>query len=688
MCQGASEQVRPSSIHRLKLNRRSLLIQAARAGVGAAALALVGCAATEVAFDERQRQTDSQDRRQPEGRRQGDRGQSHSREEVVERVERTATQEHDSTSTSRFDPLELRQQHHWRELQSIAVRHGPVRPGGEISIDAPGPREWSPFTEVVEAVDDVGLGGPGHFLPLLYSQLLTTDAAENTSPHRTTVTGDLATTWEWPDEVTLLFRIQDGVVWPDREPTYGRPLVASDIAITYEAFRAPERAQSGSLEVVRRIEANDVDDTLTFHLSNPAVYLMNKMTSPWHVIVPRELVHEPSLIDWSNASRGTGPFTLFLSAPGREWRLKRNPSYFKHDSASGIQLPYLDAIRSFDYVNRRFHRGQSNAKSWQREVWRTGKLHSVRLPDGMTEALQALEFNSEAMLQVTPPRPSGGLHFLYRTVQNGPYADARVRRALSMALDRGAFSREMFDGFAAYDCRQNWTFFRSAAGADDLREWPWEPTDLGPMATQDAQTAAALLRSAGYSEEAPLVLNLDVPPALSPASTELPVYEQTMATALAQQQWEHSLGGLVDVRPIEQHWKPTVERPGWTRFDRFPDDAADVVFGPTNRIFDVDPDDLAHGELHSKGKSNWSGIAAADLDGWAEAQREAVDPLERADLLEKIRAKSLEEAYRIFLVNPYKVSARTPNVFNLYNTYYADSLELAPKQLERTWIGA
>ena len=672
-----------------RLSRRQLLAVSARAGVGAVGLSLLGCAEAEPVSDDPQPEVASSQAREPQEQQQFDFGLPRSVTEAVRQADQALEQDQPPqiSESETFDPQVLRERYHWRHLQSLPGQDSQPQPGGELRIDAPGVREWSPFREPVEPVDDIGLGGPGHFLPLLYSQLVTTQVDDQTNPYRTNVAGDLASRWEWPDELTLVFHLQQGVLWPDREPTFGRLLTASDVRITHDAFREPGRRQAETYDAVLRTEANDNSHTFKVHLSRPAAYLLNKMTSPWHVVVPQELVADPTLIDWSNSSRGSGPYRLFLSAPGSEWRLKRNPTYFRRDPTSGAQLPFLDVIRASDYLDRRGGpQGESDALSWQTEEWKSGELHGVRLSDGMAEAQYALDANPNSVFQVTPPRPSGGLHFWFRSVQDGPFADVRVRRALSMALDREAFAREMFAGFAAYDCRQNWTFSSSSEDSDEMREWPWDRGELGPVVANDPSESAALLRAAGYENDSPLVLNLDVPPALSPWGTELPVYDQTTATLLAAEHWQEALGGLVSVHRREQEWRVTFESSSWTRFDRFPDDEAEIVFGLRNRVYDADPDDLAYAELHSNGRANSSGISDPEIDEWSVAQREALDPAERAVFLERIRLKTLEEAWRIFLVNPYHVRARAANVFNLLNTYYADSLELAPKQLERTWI--
>ena len=69
----------------------------------------------------------------------------------------------------------------------------------------------------------------------------------------------------------------------------------------------------------------------------------------------------------------------------------------------------------------------------------------------------------------------------------------------------------------------------------------------------------------------------------------------------------------------------------------------------------------------------------------AEAQRQALDPLERSDLLEQIRQREAEEVWRLHLVNPYALSVRREYVFDKVDTYFAKSIEQRPRQLERVW---
>jgi len=112
----------------------------------------------------------------------------------------------------------------------------------------------------------------------------------------------------------------------------------------------------------------------------------------------------------------------------------------------------------------------------------------------------------------------------------------RVRMALSMALHRGNLSALMYEGLAAPDAAQNWTFFRdSDDSSGGLREWPWEEDESGAAWQYDPNQALALLSSAAYSEAQPLTLSVNMPPALSPGGNPCDPGAQRIAEFVAQQ---------------------------------------------------------------------------------------------------------------------------------------------------------
>ena len=413
------------------------------------------------------------------------------------------------------DPIDWRTRFHWSKLGALPGHASRPRYGGELQIDAPSTESWSPVSSSNRRYPG---GHPfGSLLPLLYSQLVTIDADDFANAHRTNVGGDLATGWEWPDATTVLFQLHEGVSWPEMAPADGRALTAEDVKVAHDALRAEGAREASTYEAVEQIEADDAAHIVTFRLARPAAYLLNKMTAPSHVIAPPEVLADPDQINWVRDSIGTGPFTLGYSSGVGKWSVTRNPSYFKRDAATGAQLPYLDAVSSVDLL---FGELAPSRESTRLGEWQAGRLQSVRLTR-TAEAEQALDAHPDAVLQVTPPTPGQAPLLTFRSLDGGPYRDARVRRALSMALDRTELAASVYDGFAAPDCGQHWAFVEDAASDWGFREWPWELSELGAPYQLDIDTAHALLSSAGYDAAAPLTIRIDAPPPPGPGGASV-----------------------------------------------------------------------------------------------------------------------------------------------------------------------
>ena len=673
------------------------------AGVGALGMALVGCgedmeggsrgpaddqpSAQAQADRTRDRQSRAVLTQQDFDQEQGeDQQQAQPRQPDGAQTDGTPQQSSPTASPLErtVNPLEWRERYHWRQLAAL---HDPVRTptiGGTLTIESAAVSSWDPFAAWEPELD---AARSGHLLPLVYRRLVELDVSDRSDAHRTLVQGDLAAGWEWLDVTTLNFALRPGTRWPGGSPTEGRPLDAADIALSYDGLKQPGLRQAPIYEAVERIEADPGagDGAVVFHLREPSAPLLNQMTSPWHVVLPAEIVSGAQPIDLSQRSVGNGPFQLKLSNERSLWVLTRNPSYSRID-AEGLVLPYLDEVRGEDYAFRdQVARTTPGVAHWT--AWESGAAQAVEL-DGVADARRALEAQPEAQLQVTPPSPSGGPYFSFRSLSEGPFADVRVRAALSMALHRGNLAALVHDGFAASDAAQNWTFFPgSEQTPEGLREWPWEESELGEAQRYDPNQARALLAAAGFDEEHPLQLGIDMPPALNPAGQPYNPGVHRIAEFVAEQ-WEQYFFGAVAVRRLERNWTQFTDSQGSIWFIPEPDPSVDLFFrDPADvEIYDADADDLAYGSLHSAGRFNRSGVSDPEIDAWAVAQRQALDPLARADLLERIRLKEQDQVWRILLVNPYGVRVRRANVFNLLDTYYAKSLHLAPDQLKRVWI--
>ena len=676
-------QKRRPRLLRRQLTRRELLGAVTRVGLGATGLALVGCGGDDGETVPPRRAAEAE-QRSPADLTQQDRQQEpavlggHSRLGAQVQAEQAATQETAgatvSAGTAIFDPVEWRERYHWSKLKDApGSGDGPVR-GGTLYLNAPHPRNWNPLASART--------GEGHLLPLVYSQLLTLAADDHTDVHRNVIEGQLAETWEMPDPASVVFGIRGAVAWRDQPPTDGRELTADDVKIACDALRTSEATPARAWDAVTRIDADSQRRTVSMQLSGPFGYWPVKLTSPWQVILPPEVLDRPDLLSpepmTGAASWGTGPFHLVPSIQGFQWRLQRNNDYFKRDD-SGVPLPYLNAVVAYDYVlvSLASTQGSSGARDpwWD---WEHDDLDAI-YPAGSEELGQGAVDAPSSVVQVTPPTPGGAPYFTYRSMTASPFNDARVRLALSTGLDRTAMAASLYSGLAAPDCGQNWTLEVDGNTASGLREWPWTLAELGSAYGYDPAAARALLQAAGYDANNPLAIRIDAPV----QAPEFAGYFHWQAGPVEAtvEQLRTSLGDAAQVELT--HRVARFFDDG--RIEIEPQDDADLIAQPSVGGYAPDPDDLVYHGMHTGGALNTAQIADADVDQWSADLRATADTARRAALLEQIRRRESEQAWRLFLVNPYGVQMRKPSVHNLVCTYAAKGVPENPAHLERVW---
>ncbi|MBE7520071.1 MAG: hypothetical protein HS107_12605 [Thermoflexaceae bacterium] len=101
----------------------------------------------------------------------------------------------------------------------------------------------------------------------------------------------------------------------------------------------------------------------------------------------------------------------------------------------------------------------------------------------------------------------------------------------------------------------------------------------------------------------------------------------------------------------------------------------------------MDPDQYAYGPLNSKSPRNFFWVKDDKLDKLTVDQRRLFKAEERRKALEEVMKVDLGEAYRIWGVNPYKLSARQPWAFNVLDTIHAwSNVGWGQKSNEVVWI--
>ena len=261
-----------------------------------------------------------------------------------------------------------------------------------------------------------------------YSNLVVFDQAQRLERPETIVP-ELAERWTWQDGYrTLVFHLRRDVRWHD-----GQPFTSRDVKFTFDVVReapdAPVRLRlSPRKEWYANVEAIEAPDpqTVIFRLKRPQPSLLTMLASGYSPVLP---AHVP-VAEHRQRCLGTGPFRF------KEWRrgefveLVRNPDYFVKDR------PFLDAVR-YVIISER---GTRVAALQARRV-------DVAYPGDTTVAI-AEQLRASVPTMVFTETPTNVNENLLINTRRPPFDSVKVRRALSLAIDRQAYVTAVHRGGA------------------------------------------------------------------------------------------------------------------------------------------------------------------------------------------------------------------------------------------------
>ena len=242
-----------------------------------------------------------------------------------------------------------------------------------------------------------------------YSTLMRFDQSDYPAIHP-----DVATAWTVSDDLTRYsVTLREGITFHD-----GSTLDAEDVAASFRRMAWPEGNVSARVSQFAPLSEINVTGpySLEFVLSEPSVSFLNVLASPWNCIYSAELLAEnPDYPE--RVIMGSGPFLFEEHVAGASWSGTRNPEYY--DPA----LPYLDAFRmlvsSGPATLNAMAGGQVDANL---RLMSVSDMQRIREARGDAVTFQTTPVTSVSILTINTTRP--------------PFDDVRVRRALSLAIDR------------------------------------------------------------------------------------------------------------------------------------------------------------------------------------------------------------------------------------------------------------
>lgn len=424
----------------------------------------------------------------------------------------------------------------------------------------------------------------------------------------------------------------DGLVWTfhlraDARWSDGSPVTAHDFVSAWRRALAPALAAGNAylLYPLRNAEAINagrapadalgataVDDrTLRLTLERPTPHLAALTTLPvWFPVNLRALAAHGApdrrTTDWTRPGRlvGNGAFVLEEWTPNARLRARKNAHYW---DAARVRLDRIAWLTtdSPDADERNFRAGQ---------VHLTAGLPAAKIAAYRAE--QPASLRSDPFLQTI---------FLRFNTTRPPFDDARVRRALSLAIDREAIVAQALRGG------------QRPAGALT----PPDTAGYTARATVglDFEAARRLLAAAGYPG------GRGLPP------LELQVrndQDQPRVAEVLQAQWARELGVTLTITQLEQRtWFANQQNLAYT-------------LSGAGWIGDfVDP--VTFLDLFvTGGGNNWTGWSDPDYDALIAGAAAARDPAARLELFQRAEARLLEQApiapifhgVRNFLIHP------------------------------------
>ena len=431
-----------------------------------------------------------------------------------------------------------------------------------------------------------------------YSTLLKFDAA-----HYPEVAGDLAESWSVsPDHLTYTFKLRPNVLFHD-----GSQLSSADVKASYERIIHPPQGVISARQVdYAAIASIETPGPLTvvFHLRWPEAAMLAGFASPWNCIYSAAKLAEDPQYPKTHIL-GTGPFTFVEHVKGKYWQGRRWGKYFQHGK------PYLDGYQA-DFmpagdVMKSYESGRIMAEF-------RGVTPAQR--DTLTEEL------GDRITSRESPWLSE-LLVVFNT-RRAPFNDARVRRALSLAIDRwGAAQRLQDSTFLKYVGGLMRPGSGMATPETELAKLPGFSHDV----TAARAEARQLLAAAGVHD---LRVNLVV--------RGIPMPHFAAADLLAAS-W-HEIGVTTTQQRLNiWEWQKIVDRGD---FDVALDFAGDFYDDPTIQLTKYVSQDLS--------PVNFSGSQDRFLDALFVGQAMTTDQTQRTKMVRDFERHALTEAYTVPLL--------------------------------------
>jgi len=250
---------------------------------------------------------------------------------------------------------------------------------------------------------------------MVFDQLVYTDVDGNLQPM-------LATEWENVDGTQWVFTLRPDVVFHD-----GTVMTAEDAAFSLNRLLFSENESRIRASIEPFIESVEVTGELQITLTTPAVdpLLPLRIASPYAVIMPQSHVEANDFETLQTRTIGAGPYRLVEWATGERIVLERHDDY------------WMGPADAEEVIIRIIPENATRIAALQ-----SGEVDFITtVPPDQIENIETSEG-----LRIDTVSVLNYMNIWFNTNEGFITADPRIRRALSLGIDRQAIAEALWDG--------------------------------------------------------------------------------------------------------------------------------------------------------------------------------------------------------------------------------------------------
>jgi peptide/nickel transport system substrate-binding protein len=301
--------------------------------------------------------------------------------------------------------------------------------------------------------------------------------------------GQIAESWEIPDNETIIYHIRKGVKWMQRAPGNGREMTATDVAWSIESeWKTPGTNFAVYFAKEQHLISATATDKYTVVLKVPA----KAMGTNFMENSEREFIRNPDVTkvygnqnEWKNMDT-TGPFYIIDYVRGSSLTYARNPNYWETNPVGpgkGDQLPYVDGVKQLIILDT----------STQLAAFRTAKVdifRNLNWEDSKDMIKRNPAIKSIQTFATSVALPAGRVD-----KPELPFKDVKVRRALNMAVNKQEMVEKYYQGNADLF---GWPFFNTKEHQPFYTPLNQMPASVQELYVYNPDKAKQLLKEAGY----------------------------------------------------------------------------------------------------------------------------------------------------------------------------------------------